>query len=53
MKIYPDGANTESKKASDNKIYALIIVYLNDGKGTWKWITQLENRHNINQSSLI
>ena len=48
MNIYPDVAYTESQYGGGNRINATNIFFANGVEDPWKWVTQLENRPQIN-----
>jgi len=53
MSIYPDVAATEAAFGGGNKINATNIFFANGKEDPWKWVTQLENRPEINQASVV
>lgn len=53
MSIYPNVELTESTYGYGNKINSTNIFFANGSEDPWKWVTQLEDRPEINQPSRV
>jgi hypothetical protein len=53
MSVYPDIAATEAAFGGGNKIDATNTFFANGKEDPWKWVTQLEDRPEINQPSVV
>lgn len=53
MSIYPNVEFTEKTYGYGNKINSTNIFFANGSEDPWKWVTQLEDRPEINQPSRV
>lgn len=53
MTVYPDISLTETQYGGGNKIDSTNTFFANGREDPWKWVTQLENRPDINQLSVV
>lgn len=53
MSVYPDVTKTLDEYGNGNKIDATNVFFTNGKEDPWKWVTQLQNRPDINQMSVM